>query len=150
MSVKFTTSYTEQDIHTESTQHSRGWERCDRLTIREIKKINREISQLKSKLIRLDAEATKTTQTISDMPGVVSVSDKVGNMATQIADIQREIQNLEIYRNSALNRLSNDKFEENCLFMRLSLRYSWTKIALQVGGDNTADGVRKLCERYSW
>ena len=150
MSVKFTTSYTAQDILTESIQRSKGWERCDRLTIREIKKINREISQLKSKLIRLDAEATKTTQTISDMPGTANVSDKVGTITSQIADIQREIQNLEIYRNSALNRLSNDKFEENCLFMRLSLRYSWTKIALQVGGDNTADGIRMMCDRYSW
>lgn len=121
-----------------------------KLTIKEIKKINKEISRLKTKAIRLESEATKVTQTLSDMPGAGNASDKVGNIATQVADIQREIQNLEILRNSALNRLSKDIFEENCLFMRLSLRYSWTKIALQVGGNNTADGIRKVCERYSW
>lgn len=73
----------------ESTQHSKGWERCDRLTIREIKGINRQISQLRSKVIRLEAEATKTTQTISDMPGTANVSDKVGTITSQIADINR-------------------------------------------------------------
>ena len=148
--MRFTTSYTEQDIHTESTQHSKGWERCDRLTIREIKGINRQISQLRSKVIRLEAEATKTTQTISDMPGTANVSDKVGTITSQIADIQREIQNLEIYRNSALNRLSRDVFEENCIFMKLSLRYSWVKIAMQIGGNNTADNIRMKCKDYEW
>ena len=84
------------------------------------------------------------------MPGASGVSDKVGNAVSQITDIQREIQNLEILRNSALNRLSKDVFEENCLFMRLCLHYSWAKIAMQVGGGNTANGIRMKCERYSW
>ena len=121
-----------------------------RLTIKKIKEINKEISRLKTKTIRLESEATKVTQTLSDMPSAGNVSDKVGNIVTQIADIQREIQNLEILRNSELNRLSKDIFEENCLFMRLSLHYSWTKIALQAGGNNTADSIRVMCDRYTW
>lgn len=124
--------------------------RCDKLTAKEIKHINKEISRLKAKAIRLENEATNTAVKLSDMPGSDGSSDKIGNTVTQIADIQREIQNLEILRNSELNRLSRDIFEENCLFMRLSLHYSWAKIAIQVGGNNTADGIRKMCERYSW
>lgn len=120
------------------------------MTAKKIKLINKEISRLKAKVIRLENEATNTAPKLSDSPGGGSVSDKIGNAVTQITDIQREIQNLEILRNSALNRLSRDIFEENCLFMRLSLHYSWNKIALQVGGNNTADGIRKICERYSW
>lgn len=120
------------------------------MTAKKIKHINKEISRLKAKVIRLESEATNTAVKLSDTPGGGNVSDKIGNAVTQITDIQREIQNLEILRNSALNRLSRDIFEENCLFMRLSLHYSWTKIALKVGGNNTADGIRKVCERYSW
>ncbi len=120
------------------------------MTAKEIKQINKEISRLRSKMIRLENEALNTAPKLTDLPGANNVSDKVGNTVAQVADIQREIQNLEILRNSALNRLSRDIFEENCLFMRLSLHYSWTKIALQVGGNNTADGVRMMCERYSW
>ncbi len=120
------------------------------MTAKKIKYINKEISRLKAKVIRLESEAVNTTPRLSDTPGVGGASDKIGNAVTEITDIQREIQNLEILRNSALNRLSRDIFEENCLFMRLSLHYSWAKIAMQVGGNNTADGIRKICERYSW
>lgn len=120
------------------------------MTIKKIKEINKEISRLKTKAIRLESEATKVTQTLSDMPGTGNVSDKVGKIVTQIADIQREIQNLEILRNSELNRLSRDIFEENCLFMRLSLHYSWVKIAMQIGGNNTADNIRMKCRNYEW
>lgn len=34
------------------------------------------------------------------------------------------------------DRLSKDIFEENCIYMRLRLHYSWTKIAMKVGGNN--------------
>lgn len=120
------------------------------LTAKKIKHINKEISRLKAKVIRLESEATNTSPKLSDSPGGGNVSDKIGNAVTQITDIQREIQNLEILRNSALNRLSRDIFEENCLFMRLSLHYSWNKIAMQVGGNNTVDSIKKMCYRYHW
>lgn len=121
------------------------------MTAREIKQINKDISRLKAKMMRIESEAFKTTATLSEAPASSnSVSDKVGNSVAEISDIKREIQNLEILRNSALNRLSREKFEENCLFMRLSLHYSWRKIALQVGGNNTPDSIRKMCSRYKW
>ena len=121
------------------------------MTAREIKQINKEIVKLRSKITRLESEAFKITPTLSELPSNGNnVSDKVGNSVAEITDIKREIQNLEILRNSALNRLSREKFEENCLFMRLSLHYSWRKIAMQIGGNNTPDSIRKMCERYSW
>lgn len=120
------------------------------MTAKEIKRINKEISRLRAKVVRLESEAVNTAPNLSDTPVAGGVTDKIGNAVVEIADIQREIQNLEILRNSALNRLSRDIFEENCLFMRLSLHYSWTKIAVQVGGNNTADGIRMMCERHSW
>ena len=62
------------------------------LTAKEIKQINKEISRLRAKAIRLESEAFKITPTLSDMPGANGVSDKVGNAVSQITDIQREIQ----------------------------------------------------------
>lgn len=125
-------------------------ERADLVTVKDIKAINRDISKLRSKIARIEGEATNISSNISGMPRANSVSDKIGNSVALIVDIQREIQNLEILRNSALNRLSRDVFEENCIFMRFSLNYSWTKIALKCGGNNTADGIRMMCERYKW
>lgn len=120
------------------------------MTAREIKNINREISRLKAKIVRIQAEADNISPKLSDLPSASQTSDKVGNAVVQIADIQREIQNLEICRNSALNSLSRDDFVENCLFMHLSLQYSWKKIAKDTGGINTPDNIRIMCSRYSW
>lgn len=121
------------------------------MTAKEIKHINREISRLKAKVIRLESEVTNISPKLSDSPGGGNVSDKIGTAVTQITDIQREIQNLEILRNSALNRLSRDIFEENCLFMQLRLHYSWDKIAMETtDGNSTGDSIRMKCERYSW
>ena len=120
------------------------------MTVKDIKNIDKDISKLRSKIARIEGEAMNTSPNISGMPIANSVSDKVGGSVAQIVDIQREIQNLEILRNSALNMLSRDVFEENCIFMRFSLKYSWTKIAMECGGNNTADGIRMMCERYKW
>ena len=120
------------------------------MTAKDIKNINKEISKLRSKIARIEGESVNTSPNLSGMPIANIVSDKVGSSVAQIVDIQRKIQNLEILRNSALNRLSRDIFEENCIFMKFSLNYSWTKIAMECGGNNTADGVRKICERYKW
>lgn len=120
------------------------------MTAKEIKDINREITRLKAKIARIAAEADNTSPKLSDLPSAGQTSDKVGNAVVQIADIQREIQNLEICRNAAINSLSRDDFVENCLFMHLSLRYSWTKIANDTGGINTPDNIRKMCNRHHW
>lgn len=120
------------------------------MTAKEIKEINREISRLRAKIIRISAEADNTSAKLSDLPSGGQTSDKVGNAVVQIADIQKEIQNLEIRRNSALNSLSRDDFVENCLFMHLSLKYSWKKIAKVAGGINTPDNIRIMCSRHRW
>lgn len=120
------------------------------MTAREIKNINREITRLKAKIARIAAEADNTSPKLSDLPSTGQTSDKVGNAVVQIADIQRDIQDLETLRNTALNRLSRDDFIENCLFMHLSLHYSWPKIAGDTGGINTPDNIRIMCNRYHW
>lgn len=121
------------------------------MTAKEIKDINREITRLKAKIARIAAEADNTAVTLGER--VISsgqTSDKVGNAVVQITDIQRDIQNLEIRRNSALNSLSRDDFVENCLFMHLSLHYSWAKILTKIGGSNTIDSLKKMCYRHHW
>lgn len=120
------------------------------MTAKEIKNINREIARLKAKIVRISAEADNTSPKLSDLPSAGQTSDKVGNAVVQIADIQRDIQGLETLRNTALNRLSRDDFIENCLFMHLSLHYSWAKIAVCTGGINTPDNIRKMCNRHHW
>jgi shikimate kinase len=120
------------------------------VTLKDIKNIDKEISRLNSKVAKLESGVTSTAPNMSGLPSSNDVSDKVGNAVAEIADIKREIQNLEILRNSALNRLSNDILVENCLFMRLSLKYSWAKIAMTLNGVYTPDYIRLKCHHYKW
>ena len=120
------------------------------MTAKEIKNINREIARLKAKIVRIQAEDDTISTKLSELPSASQTSCKVENAVVQIADIQRDIQNLEIRRNSALNSLSRDDFVENCLFMRLSLHYSWAKILTKIGGSNTIDSLKKMCYRHHW
>lgn len=120
------------------------------MTVKDIRSINKELSKLRAKKARLEGEITGGSPNLTGMPGGTSEHDKVGKAVAQIVDTQREIQELENLLNSVLNKLSRDKWEENCIFMRFSLGYSWTKIAMICGGKNTSDGVRKMCDRYEW
>lgn len=121
-----------------------------KLTAYELRKINNEIKHLKAKLIVLESKVTKTNAELSLAPASGDVSDKVGDLTTQIVHIKRQISELVILKETEIKRLNNDIFQENCLFMHFALGYSWTKIAMQIGGNNTANGIRMKCERYSW
>lgn len=118
------------------------------ITISEIKLINKEIQRLNAKLVRLESEAYSVTPKFSDSPPNGGASDKVGSVVSQITDIKIDIQALVLKRDMALNMLSREKFEENCIYMRMRLHYSWAKIATSVG--STSDSIRMMCERYSW
>ena len=93
------------------------------ITINEIKYINKEIQRLNAKLVRLESEAFGTSPKLGGTPSGGGSSDKVGKVAAQITDIKIDIQALALKRDMALNMLSRDKFEENCIYMRLRLHY---------------------------
>ena len=121
------------------------------MTIGEIKYINKEIQRLNATLVRLESEAYNTTPSLSDSPPGGGASDKVGNLVSQITDIKIDIQALEVKRNMALNLLSREKFEENCIYMRLKMNYSWVKISqITTGRIDCWQSIRKKCFRYSW
>lgn len=118
------------------------------ITINEIKFINKEIQRLNAKLVRLESEAYSTTPKLNDAPPGGGGTDKVGALVSQITDVKIDIQALVLKRDMALNLLSREKFEENCIYMRLKLHYSWARVAAAVG--SSVEGVKKMCYRYSW
>lgn len=120
------------------------------MTMKEYKQITKEISRLRSKLVRLESEAVKITPTMSEAPASSGISDKVGNNASEILDNRAEIDRLEAEKSSALNSLSREDFVENCLYMRLHSNFSWIKIAMKFDGKHTWDSIRKKCERHNW
>ncbi len=121
------------------------------MTIREFKRINKQISKLERKLERLKAEAVNSSPSLSGMPGNDNVSDKIGKCVAEIADVEKEISKLSADRNYALGRLSADIDEENCIYLFLVKNYTWEKIAqIADGRPDTADSIRMRCAKHQW
>ena len=116
--------------------------------------LNREIEEEKRKLRELEAASTSGTAKITGLPHVSGAHDKIGDMAILIAE-QRDLIDLKV-RQSVIeyNRLNRyiAGVEDAQMRMILSLRYvnglSWQQVAAQIGGGNTADGVRKAHDRF--
>ena len=115
--------------------------------------INREIKKEKERLAELEAAATNTAAKISGLPHVSGISDKTA-IAAQIADCKAIIEakiNLSVVEYNKLNRYIasiDDSYIRQILLQRYILGYSWTKVAMCLGGKNTPDGVRKAHNRF--
>lgn len=127
------------------------------MTLKELSRYYRLHMQLernREMLQSLENAAHPGAQKLTGMPHAVGVSDKVGDLAVEIADLKNRIQSLhaELDREEArLNRfisaIEND--QTRTIFRLRFLRcLTWGEVAAVVGGRNTESGVRKICYRY--
>ena len=116
--------------------------------------LNKEIKQQKQRLKELEAAATDCTAQITGMPHGNEVGDKVGKYAAEIADLKNLIElNIQKcwYEMNRLNRYIDsveDSQMRQILTLRYIKRYSWYKIANEIGGNNTEDSIKKSCYRF--
>ena len=102
----------------------------------------------------VQAVAAACTAQITGMPHGNEVGDKVGKYAAEIADLKNLIAlNIQKcwYEMNRLNRYI-DSVEDSQMRQILTLRYikqySWYKIANEIGGNNTADSIRMMHNRF--
>lgn len=101
--------------------------------------LNKEIKQIKRRILELETAATSTTSGISGMPHGSGVSDKIGNFAAELADLQGL---LELNMKKCffeLNRLTRfiSGVEDSEMRQILTIRYingeTWQKVAFDLG-----------------
>ena len=115
--------------------------------------INREIDENKARLAELEAAATNTAVKISGLPHVSGVSDKTA-IAAEIADVREIIKSKTAISVVEYNRINRyiASVDDSLMRQILSLRYidglSWNKVAMNIGGGNTEDSVRKAHNRF--
>jgi hypothetical protein len=116
--------------------------------------LNREIEQQKRRLCELETSAYSCTSSITRMPHGSGVSDKIGKYAVEIAELKALIE-LNIQKCwHELNRLNRyiQAVDDSLTRQVLALRYinglSWLQVAMSIGGDNKANTVRMIAERY--
>lgn len=116
--------------------------------------LNREIEEEQRKLRELEAAVTDCTAKITGLPHVSGTHDKIGDLSILIAE-QKDLIELKVRQSvieyNRLNRYIKDVPDVQ-IRMILSLRYinglTWQQIADNIGGDNTADGIRKKHDRF--
>lgn len=127
------------------------------MTIKELSQLywlNREIERDKQRLAELEASAESDTAKITGMPHGSGAGDKIGRYAADIADLRALIE-LNIrkcwYELNRLNRYIagiDDSLIRQILTLRFVNGLSWQQVAMSIGGNNTADGVRMVAYRY--
>lgn len=115
--------------------------------------LNREIEQDKQRLRELEAAATNANSKITGIPHAAGTSDKT-SLAAEIAYLrgvtEAKIQQLYYEYRRLIDYING--IDDSCIRQILSLRFinglSWRQISFSVGDGNTADSVRKACERF--
>ncbi len=106
----------------------------------------------------LEAAVHPGAQRLTGMPHAVGVSDRIGDLAVEIADLRGRIKMLQIEldrEREKLNRIINtiDNDLTRTIFRLRFLRcLTWKEVAVVVGGRNTEKSVKNICYRHlkSW
>lgn len=110
--------------------------------------IEREISKIEKDIMREEAKANATTVTLTNQPHTPGKSDKVGNGASKLADLRRELKLRQEERDRRNAYISS--IPSSILRTAFKLRYvdgrSWIYIGRIVGYDES--GIRRKVKKY--
>ena len=127
------------------------------MTLKELSQLyylNREIEMDKKRLQELEVLAVSISPNLTGMPRSPGVSDKVGRYAAEIADLKGIIEAKHqqcLYERSRLERYIasiDDSLIRQIFTYRFVNGLPWLQVAACIGGKNTADSVRMMCNRY--
>ena len=105
-------------------------------------------------LNKLRSKSLVKGQGITDMPHTPGTSDKVGNLATNMAEIEMiingKLAEIQIKRKDIMNYIDgiDDSMMRQIIYLRNVCCMSWNEVANTVGGNNTENSVKKMYSRY--
>lgn len=115
----------------------------------DLKGKQKQIELQRINIRQLREKAVSVTQTLNDMPHGSGGKDKLGIAISQIDEQENRLKFLELEFEQALCDIPN-AYIRKLIVCKLKYRWSWTKIAITLGGNNTSDSVRMMCTRYKW
>lgn len=117
-------------------------------------KLREQLARDEELLKSLEAAAYPGAHVLTGMPHTPGVSDKVGYLAAEIADMKEQIRILseEIAQDEATVAAYIETIEDGQTRMIFRLRFlrclTWAEVATVIGGKNTEEGVKTACYRY--
>lgn len=127
------------------------------MTLRELSiyyKLHERLERNREMLSSLSAAAGPGAQVITGMPHAPGVSDKVGDLAAELWDLQDRINYLESRCDEEKKKLEKYigaiKDDQTRMIFRLRFIHcmTWPQVAETIGGRNTANSVKLICHRY--
>ena len=117
-------------------------------------KLRRQLMECWDILQNLKRSVGPGTQALTGMPHAPGVKDKVGDLATEIAYMERRVAALQAKVDDQAVEVRNfiAGVQDDQMKIILSLRYirglTWIEVALVLGGRNTGSGVRSAVWRF--
>ncbi len=117
-------------------------------------KLRQRLTNALSLLASLEAAAVPGVQVLDGMPRASGICDRVGSLATEIADIRGTITQLEaeVTRSAESITAYISTIPDSMTQMIFRLRFihglTWKRVADSVGGGNTECAVKAVCYRY--
>ena len=127
------------------------------MTLQELSKyykLHERLERNREMLSSLYAAAGPGAQVITGMPHAPGVSDKVGDLAAELWDLQDRINYLESRCDEEKKKLEKYigaiKDDQTRMIFRLRFIHcmTWLQVAEAIGGRNTESGVRSICYRH--
>ncbi len=126
----------------------------DKEQLKQLYYLSKEIEMWEDAKKRIRDISLVPSMEITGMPFGHKISDKVGDTATKLADFDIKIKELKIARVKEYGKLLDyiktvdDSFIRQILYYRHIACMSWQRVAMAIGGGNTADGVRMAHDRF--
>ena len=116
--------------------------------------LNREIKMWQKELERLECQSLLKGQQLSGMPSGGGNIDKVGGLAVKKTDIQLiiegKLKEIQLQRERIIGYINSieDSMMRQIVFYRNVSCMSWRQVAMEIGGDNTEEGIKKIYQRF--
>lgn len=119
------------------------------MTYYELKGIKKKIETQKLKVAAVRDKSVSISSASDGSPHCSGVSDRVGMSVEQVILEEEKLNVLYTQLTEGIKSVP-DEYIKTFIHCKLVKCWSWNRIAAEVGGNNTGDGVRKQCIRYSW
>jgi len=108
----------------------------------------------KKMLKSLEDAANPGAQLLTGMPHMSELKDKVGDLASEIADLKESNNKLQEEIDCETEKVNEfistiDDAQTRTVFRLRFLRFlRWSEVATAIGGKNTTQSVKMMCYRY--
>lgn len=124
------------------------------MTIEELRKFRRLRAAAAYWRKELETLTYLSSPKMTGLPSAGDLGDQTSDKAIQIAELTQRIRQIEARIRKEMQRVIewieqiDDPLIQAIMYARYIKGSSWTAVAMQMGGNNTADGVRMMHNRY--